>query len=393
MCLNLDTKKNIHFLIEIYNSLESAIKILLCFGTRPEAIKMAPLYHELKKHEVFEVMVCVTAQHREMLDQVLDFFEIVPDYDLDVMQPNQTLNGLSANILSKMDVVLNDATPDLVLVHGDTTSSTMVALAAFNLGIKVGHIEAGLRTYNKKSPFPEELNRQLTGRIADFHFAPTQKAAENLFMEGVNKETILVTGNTVVDALFLTLNKIKEGFTSPFMDDLLKKIDFGKKIILVTGHRRESFGEGFENLCKALLEIAENKEVEIVYPVHLNPKVQKTVFEMLLGIENIHLIQPLDYPSFVWLMRKSSLIISDSGGIQEEAPSFNIPVLVTRETTERDEGIAAGFSFLVGTDTEKIISKTNEILNATPSLNNKINPYGDGKASERIVQFLKETFE
>lgn len=393
MCLNLDTKKNIHFLIEIYNSLESAIKILLCFGTRPEAIKMAPLYHELKKHEVFEVMVCVTAQHREMLDQVLDFFEIVPDYDLDVMQPNQTLNGLSANILSKMDVVLNDATPDLVLVHGDTTTSTMVALAAFNLGIKVGHIEAGLRTYNKKSPFPEELNRQLTGRIADFHFAPTQKAAENLFMEGVNKETILVTGNTVVDALFLTLNKIKEGFTSPFMDDLLKKIDFGKKIILVTGHRRESFGEGFENLCKALLEIAENKEVEIVYPVHLNPKVQKTVFEMLLGIENIHLIQPLDYPSFVWLMRKSSLIISDSGGIQEEAPSFNIPVLVTRETTERDEGIAAGFSFLVGTDTEKIISKTNEILNATPSLNNKINPYGDGKASERIVQFLKETFE
>lgn len=389
MCLNLDTKKNIHFLIEIYNSLESAIKILLCFGTRPEAIKMAPLYHELKKHDVFEVMVCVTAQHREMLDQVLDFFEIVPDYDLDVMQPNQTLNGLSANILSKMDDVLNDAKPDLVLVHGDTTTSTLVALAAFHLGIKVGHIEAGLRTYNKQSPFPEELNRQLTGRIADFHFAPTQKAAENLLKEGVNKSSIIVTGNTVVDALFLTLEKLENGFTTTAIETLKNNINFSKKVILVTGHRRESFGEGFNNLCKALLEIAGNKEVEIVYPVHLNPNVQKTVFDMLSNIENIHLIEPLDYPSFVWLMRKSSLIISDSGGIQEEAPSFKIPVLVTRETTERDEGITAGFSYLVGTNKSKIVEMANKLLHSKLTQEAKPNPYGDGKASERIVHFIK----
>jgi len=365
------------------------LKILLCFGTRPEAIKMAPLFHELKKSSIFKVKVCVTAQHRKMLDQVLDFFEMVPDYDLNVMQPNQTLNGLSANILSKMDAVLNDAKPDLVLVHGDTTTSTMVSLAAFHLGIKVGHVEAGLRTYNKKSPFPEELNRQLTSRIADFHFAPTQKAVDNLIMEGVKKDAILVTGNTVVDALFLTLGKLNNGFTTTAIETLKNNINFSKKIILVTGHRRESFGEGFENLCKALLEIAKNKEVELVYPVHLNPNVQKTVFNMLSGIKNIHLIEPLDYPSFVWLMGKSSLIISDSGGIQEEAPSFNIPVLVTRETTERDEGIIAGFSYLVGTNTSKIVKMANELLDSTLLKEDKLNPYGDGKASKRIVHFIK----
>jgi len=368
------------------------LKILLCFGTRPEAIKMAPLYHELKK-TTFEIKVCVTAQHREMLYQVLDFFEILPDYDLNLMQPNQTLNGLSANILSKMDAVLNDVKPDLALVHGDTTTSTMVALAAFHKGIKVGHVEAGLRTYNKQSPFPEELNRQLTGRIADFHFAPTLKACQNLLAEGVNDSAIVITGNTVIDALFLSLRKIEEGYTLPLTVCLINKIDFSKKIILVTGHRRESFGEGFENICKAIIEIAKNKDVELIYPVHLNPNVQKTVFEMLSGVENIHLIEPLDYPSFVWLMRKSSLIISDSGGIQEEAPSFNIPVLVTRETTERDEGIESGFSFLVGTDTEKIVNVTNDLLYLKRSLAPEPNPYGDGKASEKIVNYIKNNFK
>lgn len=365
------------------------MKILLCFGTRPEAIKMAPLYHELKKHVTFEVKVCVTAQHRKMLDQVLDFFKIVPDYDLNVMQPNQTLNGLSAQILSKMDEVLNDAKPDLVLVHGDTTTSAMVALTAFHKGIKVGHVEAGLRTYNKQSPFPEELNRQLTGRIADFHFAPTLKASQNLLSEGVNNSAIVVTGNTVVDSLYLTLAKLENGFTNETIENLKATIDFNKKVILVTGHRRESFGEGFENICKAILELAKNKELEIIYPVHLNPNVQDIVFKMLSGVDNTNLIGPLDYPSFVWLMRKSSLIISDSGGIQEEAPSFNIPVLVTRETTERDEGIRAGFSYLVGTDVAKIVHTANELLQSKSSLQVKLNPYGDGKACEKIVKFIK----
>lgn len=365
------------------------MKILLCFGTRPEAIKMAPLYHELKKHDAFEVIVCVTAQHREMLDQVLDFFEIIPDYDLDVMQPNQTLNGLSSQILSKMDTVLNDANPDLVLVHGDTTTSAMVALATFHKGIKVGHVEAGLRTYNKKSPFPEELNRQLTGRIADFHFSPTLKASQNLLSEGVKNKAVVVTGNTVVDALYLTLEKLENGFTNETIEYLKGKINFNNKVILVTGHRRESFGEGFENICKAILELSKNKELEIIYPVHLNPNVQETVYKMLSGFENILLIEPLDYPSFVWLMSKSSLIISDSGGIQEEAPSFNIPVLVTREATERDEGIKAGCSYLVGNDMSKIVDIANKLLQLKLSRETHPNPYGDGKASEKIVNFIK----
>lgn len=365
------------------------MKILLCFGTRPEAIKMAPLYHELKKHDVFEVEVCVTAQHREMLDQVLDFFEITPDYDLDVMQPSQTLNDLSAKILSKMDTVLNDANPNLVLVHGDTTTSSMVALAAFHKSIKVGHVEAGLRTYNKQSPFPEELNRQLTGRIADFHFAPTLKASQNLLSEGVKNTAIIVTGNTVVDALFLTLEKLENGFTNETIKNLKININFNKKVILVTGHRRESFGKGFENISNAILELSKNEALEIIYPVHLNPNVQDIVFKMLSGKANIYLIAPMDYPTFVWLMRKSSLIISDSGGIQEEAPSFNIPVLVTRKTTERDEGIKAGFSYLVGTDSAKIVHTANKLLESKISRVEQPNPYGDGKASEKIVNFIK----
>lgn len=363
--------------------------MLLCFGTRPEAIKMGPLYHQLKKQDNFEVEICVTAQHREMLDQVLDFFKIVPDYDLHVMQVNQTLNGLSSQILFKMDAVLNDAKPDLVLVHGDTTTSSMVALAAFHKNIKVGHVEAGLRTYNKQSPFPEELNRQLTGRIADFHFAPTLKANQNLLEEGINKSNIVVTGNTVIDALMFTLEKLEVGFTNETIENLKNKINFNKKVILITAHRRESFGEGFENICKAILQIALNKELELVYPVHLNPNVKETVFEMLSGIENIHLIAPIDYPSFVWLMSKSSLIISDSGGIQEEAPFFNIPVLVTRKTTERDEGIQAGFSYLVGTDTAKIVHTAIELLDTKLSGEFNLNPYGDGRACEKIIDFIK----
>jgi len=363
------------------------LKILICFGTRPEAIKMAPICLELKKRNI-PYKLCVTAQHREMLDQVLNFFQLVPDYDLNLMKPNQSLNELSARILKNIDVVFQKEHFDMVLVHGDTTTSFTVALAAFHRNIKVGHVEAGLRTYNKLVPFPEELNRQLTGRIADYHFTPTQKSRLNLLNEGVATNDIIVTGNTVIDALFFTINKIKKGFTTANIENLKQKINFTKKIILVTGHRRESFGQGFENICNAILEIAKNKAFEIVYPVHLNPNVQKVVYNMLLGIDNIHLINPLDYPSFVWLMSKSDLIISDSGGIQEEAPSLNIPVLVTRNVTERGEGIKGGFSYLVGTSTSTIVNKTLEIL--SKPLPNTKNPYGDGVAAVKIVDFIKE---
>lgn len=363
-------------------------KILLIFGTRPEAIKMAPLYHKLCQRN-FEVKVCVTAQHREMLDQVLDFFEIVPNYDLDLMQPNQTLNGLSAKILHKINAVLSNEKPDLVLVHGDTTTSSMVALAAFHLGIKVGHIEAGLRTYNKQAPFPEELNRQITSRIADIHFTPTKAATQNLLNEGIEKATIVETGNTVIDALFWTINKIgKEEYSHPEIEELKKIIPLDKKIVLVTGHRRENFGEGFENLCQALLTIAKREDVVIVYPVHLNPNVKTVVYEKLDNHNNIVLINPVSYPAFVWLMKHSFLIITDSGGIQEEAPSLGKPVLVTRDVSERPEGIKAGFSTLVGTDTTKIIKTIDAILDNFIGFENQKNPYGEGKASKRIVDYL-----
>jgi len=364
------------------------LKLLICFGTRPEAIKMAPVFFELKKNK-FNVKICVTAQHREMLDQVLDFFEITPDFDLNLMKQNQSLNGLFSNILESIEVVLNKEYFDLVLVHGDTTTSAAVALAAFHKEIKVGHIEAGLRTFNKKSPFPEELNRQLTGKIADYHFAPTKKAKQNLVEDRVEIKTIVVTGNTVVDALYLTLNKLKNGYTNRVIEDLKNSIDFTKKILLVTGHRRESFGKGFEEICKAILEIANRQDIEIIYPVHLNPNVQNTVFNLLSNVPNIHLIEPLAYPSFVWIMSKSSLIISDSGGIQEEAPSLKIPVLVTRETTERLEGIEAGFSFLVGIDKIKICKKANDLLDYPISFDLKGNPFGDGKGSNRICNYIK----
>lgn len=365
------------------------MRILLCFGTRPEAIKMAPLYHELQQNN-FEVQVCVTAQHREMLDQVLDFFEIIPDYDLNLMQPNQTLNGLSARILSEMDAVLTKEQPDLVLVHGDTTTSAMVALASFHLGIKVGHIEAGLRTYNKQAPFPEEVNRQISSRIVDFHFTPTQQATQNLLKEGIAQTAIIQTGNTVIDALLWTVNKIsKKEYLHPEIEELKKIIPLHKKILLVTGHRRESFGEGIKNLCEAILETAKRDDVVIVYPVHLNPNIKDVVYELLSQKENILLINPVSYPVFVWLMQQSFLIITDSGGIQEEAPSLGKPVVVTRTVSERPEGITAGFSTLVGTDKHKIINTIQDLLDNFISFESLNNPYGNGCASKNISNYLK----
>ncbi|WP_372744878.1 non-hydrolyzing UDP-N-acetylglucosamine 2-epimerase [Lutibacter sp.] len=366
------------------------MNILLCFGTRPEAIKMAPLYVELKQY--FHVKVCVTAQHRELLDQVLQFFEITPDYDLNLMKKNQSLNGLFASILESMDTILGTDSFDLVLVHGDTTTSCAVGLAAFHKRIKVGHIEAGLRTYNKQSPFPEELNRQLTSKIADFHFAPTQQAYDNLKREGVDIHNIVISGNTVIDALKLTKLKLENGFENEKINQLKSTLNFSNKIILVTGHRRESFGQGFENICNALLAISKQNDVEIVYPVHLNPNVQDTVFKMLSNINNIHLIEPLDYPTFVWLMSIASLIISDSGGVQEEAPTFKVPVLVTRETTEREEGIQEGFSVLVGTNTKNIVNIAMEFLNNPVDYKNKVNPYGDGNAHKVISKTINDFF-
>lgn len=364
------------------------MKILLCFGTRPEAIKMAPLYHELKKNKV-KVEVCVTAQHREMLDQVLDFFEIIPDYDLDLMQHNQTLNVLSAKILSKIDKVLAAVKPDLVLVHGDTTTSAMVALAAFHLGIKVGHVEAGLRTYNKQAPFPEEINRQFTSRIADIHFTPTAAATQNLLKEGILPAAIVETGNTVIDALLWTIDKIEDKYFSHLEIEKLKKIlPANKKIVLVTGHRRENFGEGFVKLCEALLSVSERDDVAIVYPVHLNPNVKDVVYEKLANRDNIYLVPPVSYPAFVWLMQQSYLIVTDSGGIQEEAPTLGKPVLVTRTVSERPEGVEAGFSILVGTEQQLIKDNIAAILDFFPGFENPINPYGGGDASKKIAAFL-----
>ncbi|QBO58362.1 non-hydrolyzing UDP-N-acetylglucosamine 2-epimerase [Chryseobacterium salivictor] len=367
-------------------------KILLCFGTRPEAIKMASLVHELKTSNQFEIKVAVTAQHRQMLDQVLDFFEIVPDYDLDIMKENQSLNELCGRIFMKIDSVLQDYNPDLVLVHGDTTTSAVCAWAAFHRNIKVGHIEAGLRTFDKCSPFPEEVNRQITGRIADFHFAPTSISSQNLLAEKINPHNILITGNTVIDSLLWTKNKLDHNFGNLRIKELKQKLDFTKKIILVTGHRRENFGDGFLNICNALIKIAENSEVEIVYPVHLNPNVQMPILKLLSGISNIHLIDPLDYPTFVWMMSNSYFIITDSGGVQEEAPSLGKPVLVMRNTTERPEAVDAGTVILVGTDSQKIVAASEKLLNNEVEYNKMKqthNPYGDGQASPRIRKFLE----
>ncbi len=370
-------------------------KILLVFGTRPEAIKMAPLVHAFQNDEVsFETRVCVTAQHRQMLDQVLDFFGIIPDYDLNLMKPNQTLNGVWADILTGMKVVVDEWRPDWVLVHGDTATSTAAALTAFFAGCKVGHVEAGLRTYNKWSPFPEEMNRQLTGRLADMHFAPTERARQNLLQEGVETRNIVVTGNTVIDALYQSVNIVnRDEYTNEEIESLKSILDFNKDFVLVTGHRRENFGQGFVDICHALKEIAQRRtDIQIIYPVHLNPNVQQPVNEILTGVPNIYLIPPLNYPSFVWAMDKARIIITDSGGVQEEAPSLGKPVLVMRDTTERPEAVEAGTVILVGTNRKKIVSETMSLLD-DPSryaaMSHIENPYGDGHACKRIVETLK----
>lgn len=373
------------------------IKNLIIFGTRPEAIKMAPLVRAFQKNkEQFDTRVCVTAQHREMLDQVLAFFEITPHYDLDLMKPNQNLYTLTSDILLGLKPILEEFQPDYVYVHGDTTTTMASSIAAFYAGAKVCHVEAGLRTDNKLSPFPEEMNRQVTGRIADFHFAPTEQAKQNLLKEKVPENTILVTGNTVIDALFESTNRV-ENLDNPEIEKLKTIIDPTKKIILVTGHRRENHGQGFIAICEALKEIAQtNPEVQMIYPVHLNPNVQQPVYKVLGELENIHLIEPLSYPAFVWLMNKSYLIITDSGGIQEEAPSLGIPVLVMRETTERPEALAAGTVILVGSNKDKIVLECTSLLQDKEKYNKMStlhNPYGKGKACEKILEFMKSRNE
>lgn len=367
-------------------------KILIVFGTRPEAIKMAPLVLAfLKDGQLFETKVCVTAQHREMLDQVLLFFGIKPDYDLNLMKKDQNLFSLTADIVVAMKPILDEFAPDYIFVHGDTTTSTFSALAGFYNGTKICHIEAGLRTFNKLSPFPEEINRQLTGKLADLHFAPTETAKSNLLKERVLEDTILVTGNTVIDALILAQQKLID-----YSDDELEKVKSiiarDKKVILVTGHRRENFGDGFLNICKALKQISADENVQIIYPVHLNPNVQKPVYEILKDLSNVLLIEPLSYPAFVYLMQASYIILTDSGGIQEEAPSLGKPVLVMRKTTERPEALIANTIALVGTDTAKIVDKVNELLYNSDVYNEMAisqNPYGDGTSATKIVDFLK----
>lgn len=368
-------------------------KILIIFGTRPEAIKMAPLYKELITNtNYFETKVCVTAQHREMLDQVLNFFEIVPDFDLDLMEPNQNLFTLTSKIINELKNVLDEFKPDFVFVHGDTTTTMAASIASFYSGAKVCHIEAGLRTYNIYSPFPEEMNRQVTSKIANYHFAPTEESKQNLINELVKPEDILVTGNTVVDSLLFSSKEV-DNFSNHEIDQMEKIIEKSKKIILVTGHRRENHGKGFIDICLALKHIAENnQDVQIIYPVHLNPNVQEPVNNILSNIKNIKLISPLSYPSFVWLMKKSFIIVTDSGGIQEEAPSLGKPVLVLRDTTERPEAVKAGTVLLVGTDKDNIIEQCQKLLNDNDyysKMSNKDNPYGDGNASKRIVDFIK----
>jgi len=370
-------------------------KNLIVFGTRPEAIKMAPLVKEfLKYSNKFETKVCITAQHREMLDQVLDFFEITPDYDLDLMKPNQNLYTLTADIITNLKSILEEFKPDYVYVHGDTTTTMATSIAAFYSGAKVCHVEAGLRTFNKRSPFPEEINRSIAGRISDYHFSPTNTSKQNLLNENISERDILVTGNTVIDALQFSAEKVtSSSFKNEEIESLKEIVDNKKKLILVTGHRRENHGQGFINICSALKQIASNNpDVQIIYPVHLNPNVLKPVYELLDGIDNVQLIAPLSYPSFVWLMEKSYLIITDSGGVQEEAPSLGKPVLVMRDTTERPEAVEAGTVVLVGTNKNKIIEEAERLLTDTIAYENMSrlhNPYGDGKACSRIASFIK----
>ncbi|MGN0711186.1 MAG: non-hydrolyzing UDP-N-acetylglucosamine 2-epimerase [Anaerovoracaceae bacterium] len=366
------------------------MKVMTVFGTRPEAIKMAPLVKRLNAEEGVESVLCVTAQHREMLDQVLELFELVPDYDLNIMKPNQTISQITSNALMGLEEVLKKEQPDVVLVHGDTTTTFAAALAAFYQQIKVGHVEAGLRTYDKYSPYPEEMNRVLTGHIADFHFAPTERNKNNLLRENVKEENIFITGNTVIDALHEVAGKPYE-----FEDETLKKIDFdGRRVITVTCHRRENLGENMEHIFGAVRMIAEEfDDVEVVYPVHLNPKVREIAGRVLDGMDRVHLIEPLQYQPFVNLMAKSYFIITDSGGMQEEAPSLGKPVLVVRKETERPEAVEAGTVKLAGVEKDTIYSMSRELLvdrAAYDAMAHAANPYGDGRACERIVDILKK---
>ncbi|WP_414165310.1 non-hydrolyzing UDP-N-acetylglucosamine 2-epimerase [Superficieibacter sp. BNK-5] len=370
------------------------MKVLTVFGTRPEAIKMAPLVHALAKDPHFEAKVCVTAQHREMLDQVLHLFSIVPDYDLNIMSPGQGLTEITCRILQGLKPILESFKPDVVLVHGDTTTTIATSLAAFYQRIPVGHVEAGLRTGDLNSPWPEEGNRMLTGRLATWHFAPTENSRQNLRDENTLDEQIFVTGNTVIDALFWVRDRVMAD--EALRAELTARYPFlsnGKKMILVTGHRRESFGEGFEQICHALADIAaQNRDVQIVYPVHLNPNVSEPVNRILGHVDNVILIEPQDYLPFVWLMNHAWLILTDSGGIQEEAPSLGKPVLVMRDTTERPEAVEAGTVRLVGTDREDIVKQVTRLLyddDEYQAMSRAHNPYGDGKACERILDALK----
>lgn len=369
-------------------------KNLIVFGTRPEAIKMAPLVREFQKYpQKFQTKVCITAQHREMLDQVLSFFEIEPDYDLDLMKPDQNLYSLTSDIIINLKKVLEDYAPDYVYVHGDTTTTMATSIAAFYSGACICHVEAGLRTFNLESPFPEEMNRCVTGAVSNIHFAPTQISRRNLLRENKPDSSILVTGNTVIDALGFSVEKVtSDNFSDTEIEGLKQTIDTEKKLILITGHRRENHGEGIKNICGALRQLAnENQDIMLIYPVHMNPNVQTPVYELLKGVRNIMLIPPLSYPAFVWLMEKSFLIITDSGGVQEEAPSLGKPVLVMRKTTERPEAVEAGTVVLVGTDTKKIVSEATRLLKdheAYKKMSKLHNPYGDGTACEQIVNHI-----
>lgn len=380
-------------------------KIMLVFGTRPEAIKMAPLVKEFQKHpDKFETIVCVTGQHREMLDQVLEIFDIEPDYDLNIMKQGQDLYDVTARVLTGMRDVFKECRPDIVLVHGDTTTSTAAALAAFYQQIPVGHVEAGLRTHDIYSPWPEEMNRQITGRIATYNFAPTALSRQNLLRERIAEESITVTGNTVIDALYWVVGKMKNDIElSSGLEDLLKKAGYdvsrladGRKLVLITGHRRENFGDGFISMCTAIKDLTvKYPGVDFVYPMHLNPNVRKPIHEVfgedLTCLDNIFFIEPLEYLSFVYLMEKASIVLTDSGGIQEEAPGLGKPVLVMRDTTERPEALEAGTVKLVGTDYNKIVNEVSILLDNPAEyeqMSKAVNPYGDGMACERIVKTL-----
>lgn len=385
--------------------MENKKTILLVFGTRPEAIKMAPLVKKLQSEpDQFKTVVCVTAQHRQMLDQVLHIFDIVPDYDLDIMKPNQDLYDITSRVLLGMRGVLKEVQPDVVLVHGDTTTSTATALAAFYQQIPVGHVEAGLRTHNIYSPWPEEMNRQITGRITTHHFAPTPLAKQNLLRENVAENQIIVTGNTVIDALYMVVDKInndvvlQEGLCESLLQSGYdtKRLDGNRRLVLITGHRRENFGDGFISMCMAIRDLAAKyPEVDFVYPMHLNPNVRKPIHEVfgedLTQYANLFFIEPLEYLSFVYLMEKSTIVLTDSGGIQEEAPGLGKPVLVMRNTTERPEALESGTVHLVGTNYDKIVEEVSTLLDdaaAYQKMSQAVNPYGDGNACGRIAEYL-----